>query len=65
MAPMTWQELLETRFFASYIIKESNPLDLRIKDMYPDDERDGITRLLESERIKNELFNFEHDLWEY
>jgi len=25
----------------------------------------GIQMLLESEKIKNELFNFEHDLWVY
>jgi gliding motility associated protien GldN len=62
IAPMTWQDLFEARFFASYIIKKSNPLDLRLKDIYPDN---GIDLLMESERIKQELFNFEHDLWEY
>jgi hypothetical protein len=25
----------------------------------------GIAALLEGERIKNELFEMEHDLWEY
>ena len=25
----------------------------------------GKNALFEAERIKNELFNFEHDLWEY
>ena len=25
----------------------------------------GLDALLEAERIKEELFNFEHDLWEY
>jgi len=61
-APMTWYDLFESRFFSSYIYKASNVLDLRLKDIYADN---GIDRLLESEKIKAELFNFEHDLWEY
>lgn len=60
-APMTWFDLFEARFFASYIYKESNTLDLRLIDEYPD----GVDRLLESEKLKAELFNFEHDLWSY
>lgn len=60
-APMTWFDLFEARFFSSYIYKESNILDLRLIDQYAD----GVDRLLESEKIKMELFNFEHDLWSY
>ena len=59
---MTWYDLFEKRFFSSYIYKASNVLDLRLKDIYADS---GIDRLLESQKIKAELFNFEHDLWEY
>jgi len=66
MAPMTWADLFESRFFASYIYKITNVLDKRVKDNYLDGtDRDGINMLLESEQIKAELFNFEHDLWEY
>ena len=65
IAPMSWYDLFETRFFASYILKESNPLDLRVKDVFYGYDRAGIDQLLESEKIKAELFNFEHDLWEY
>ncbi len=65
IAPMTWYDLFESRFFSSYIYKRSNVLDLRIKDIYYGYENKGRDRLLESERIKAELFNFEHDLWEY
>ncbi len=65
IAPMSWYDLFETRFFASYILKISNPLDLRVKDVFYGYDREGIDRLLESEKIKAELFNFEHDLWEY
>lgn len=60
-APMTWFDVFEARFFGSYIYKESNILDLRLIDQYAD----GVDRLLESEKIKMELFNFEHDLWTY
>ncbi len=62
ITPMSWYQLFEDRFFASYIIKASNSLGLRLEDMHPDSEYD---RLLESELIKQELFNWEHDLWTY
>lgn len=61
IAPMSWYDLFESRFFASYIYKQSNSLGLRLEDMY-DNEYD---RLLESQKIKQELFNWEHDLWTY
>jgi gliding motility associated protien GldN len=64
-APMTWSDLFEKRYFSSYIMKRSNVLDYRISDMYKDYDRAGIDQLLESQRIKNELLNFEHDLWTY
>ncbi len=56
----TWEDLLEQRYFASYIIKESNVYDRRIQDYLT-----GVDRLLEADKIKNEIFNFEHDLWSY
>lgn len=66
MAPMTWSDLFESRFFASVIYKASNVLDLRVKDMFdPAKESSNIDILLESKKIKAELFNFEHDLWTY
>ena len=63
-APGTWYDLFEQRRFSSYIYKQSNVLDFRLEDFYPNAE-DGIDQLLESERIKAELFNWEHDLWTY
>jgi gliding motility associated protien GldN len=63
-APGTWSDLFEQRRFASYIYKQSNVLDLRLDDYYNGPDR-GVERLLESERIKEELFNWEHDLWSY
>jgi hypothetical protein len=45
---------------ASHIYKTSNVRNDRIKDY-----ASGIDMLLEADKIKNELFNFEHDLWPY
>jgi len=61
-APMTWYDVFEMREFASYIWKSSNVLDYRLQDYY---QKDGVQRLMESENIKSELFNWEHDLWTY
>ncbi len=61
-APLSWDDVFEMRRFSSYIFKESNAQDLRLKDFFPDD---GVARLRESDKIKDKLFNFEHDLWEY
>ncbi|MFT4565119.1 MAG: gliding motility associated protein GldN [Saprospiraceae bacterium] len=62
IAPMSWYDLFEQRFFSSYITKSSNTMGLRIQDMYEDSDYD---QLLEAEAIKQELFNWEHDLWTY
>ena len=57
---MTWEDIMAERYFSSYIIKVSNQNDERIADY-----ANGIDALLEGERIKTEIFNFEHDLWSY
>ncbi len=66
--PLSWEDFFEMRAFSSYIYKESNVDGFRLKD-YPslggDDLYSGIQRLLESEKIKASIFNFEHDLWSY
>ncbi|MBX2872849.1 MAG: gliding motility protein GldN [Saprospiraceae bacterium] len=56
----TWEDLLEARFFSSYIIKASNVHDRRLQEYLS-----GVDLLLESEKIRQEIFNFEHDLWSY
>lgn len=63
-APGTWADVFDSRFFSSYIIKESNVLDNRLSDIFKG-ENDGVKMLLESEKIKNEILNKEHDLWTY
>ena len=64
-APMTWADLFEMRKFSSYIFKQTNVQDFRLKDYMDTRGWTDIDRLIESERIKQELFNFEHDFWEY
>jgi len=59
-SPITWEDLMEMRFFSSYIYKESNVRDRRIMDYLT-----GVDLLLEADKIKQEIFNFEHDLWSY
>lgn len=56
----TFDDIFMKRMFNSQIIKESNVFDRRITDY-----AEGINALLESERIKTEIVNLEHDLWEY
>ncbi len=65
MFPMTWYDLFENRMFSSYIIKMNNTLDLRLKDKFEKSPTRDMDILLESQRLKEELFNFEHDLWSY
>ncbi len=58
---LSYDDVFVKRLFASYIVKQSNPEDLRIKD-YIDN---GVERLYEAERIKKNLIDFEQDLWSY
>lgn len=57
---LTYDDAFWKRMFNSYIYKESNVYDRRISDYAT-----GVDALYESERIKNEIFEFEHDLWEF
>jgi gliding motility associated protien GldN len=59
-ATASWDDLLEMRMFASYILKENNLHDRRIEDY-----ASGVDLLHEGEKIKNELFAREHDLWSW
>jgi gliding motility associated protien GldN len=68
MMRMSWEDLFEMRMFASHIIKEDNTFDRSIKDyIRPGDNSTeaGVRRLLEGQRIKNEIFNWEQDVWAY
>ena len=56
----TYDEVFWKRVFGSYVYKEQNVYDRRIADYAV-----GMDALLEAERVKNDLFKFEHDLWEF
>ncbi len=62
-ARMSWEELFESRMFASRIIKSTvdNPGDQFINNYI----KDPILDLLEGENIKEKIFNYEQDLWSY
>jgi gliding motility associated protien GldN len=56
----TFDDIFHKRMFNSYIIKESNVYNRRIEDY-----KTGLDALLEAEKIKSEIVNLEHDMWEY
>jgi gliding motility associated protien GldN len=62
-ARMSWEELFESRMFASRIIKSTvnNPNDEFIRSYV----KDPILALLEGEDMKERIFNYEQDLWSY
>lgn len=57
----SFDDLFLIRNFDGYIIKEENVYDNRSVLQYASDEYASQ----ESERIKNSIFNYEQDLWEY
>ncbi len=59
--PISFDDLFFQRRFASTISAESNVYGNRELARY----KTGQDILLEAERIKNDLFIMEHDLWEY
>jgi gliding motility associated protien GldN len=56
----TLEDIFWKRMFSSWVIKESNVYDRQISEY-----TSGINALFESERIKTEIFNLEHDLWHF
>ena len=56
----SWDDLFVMRKFGSTIYKESNVYDRNIQEYAT-----GVDALLEADRIKQELFEKEHDLWNY
>ena len=58
---ISFDDLFNQRRFSSYIYRESNVYDNRAIRDYAK----GMDAMFESERIKNTLQEWEHDLWEY
>jgi len=58
---LSFDDFFIRRLFSSYIVKESNPGDNKIRDIITDPRE----RLYESERIKKSVLDYEQGLWEY
>jgi gliding motility associated protien GldN len=56
----TFEDVFWKRQFSSVIVKETNVYDRRIAEYSK-----GIDALLESDRIKMDIFKWEHDLWHF
>jgi gliding motility associated protien GldN len=56
----TFEDIFWKRMFSSYVRKESNVYDRGIYDY-----KVGLDILLESDRVKNDIFVYEHDLWHF
>ena len=56
----TYDDVFWKRQFESTIIKTSNVYDRQISEY-----KTGLDALLEAEKIQNEMFNYEHDLWHF
>ncbi|MCD2260221.1 type IX secretion system ring subunit PorN/GldN [Psychroserpens luteolus] len=61
--PITFDHLLNSRRFNGYMYKEENVYgDREVKDYIADN---ALMQLLESDRIKDKIRNFEQDMWSY
>ncbi|WP_316830807.1 gliding motility protein GldN [Pedobacter aquatilis] len=58
---LSFDDFFIRRLFSSYIVKESNPGDNKLRDIITDPRE----RLMESERIKKSVLDYEQGLWEY
>jgi hypothetical protein len=56
----TFEDIFWKRQFASVITKETKVFDRQISEYSK-----GIDALLESDRIKNDIFTWEHDQWHF
>ncbi len=60
---ITFDDIINSRRFSSVIYKEENVYENReVKDYI---KNNSFMRLLESERIKEKIRNFEHDMWSW
>lgn len=57
---MSYEEVFVKRKFSSYVYKESNVYNRSIAEY-----KKGTDALLESENIKEDIFTYESDLWNY
>jgi len=60
---ITWEELFESRYFNGYVVKSTldNYNDKMLNALY----KDPTKRLLEGEKIRQKIFDYEQDRWVY
>jgi gliding motility associated protien GldN len=58
----SFDDVFQLRYFSSLIIEESNPEGLKITNRA--DLKSGLDKLLEADRIKRSLIQYEQDMWE-
>jgi len=56
----SWDDLFNIRKFQSYIYKESNVYDRNIQEY-----ASAVDAQIESDRIRHQIMEYEHDLWNY
>lgn len=57
----SFDDIFMKRMFSSYITKEANVFDRTVSTY----KTNPLDALLEAEKIKQDIFNMEHDVWEY
>lgn len=60
----TYYDFFEKQLYSATITKESNVFDLDYAD-YPELMNNPLAQLLEAQKAKEELMNYESDLWQY
>jgi gliding motility associated protien GldN len=63
-ARLSYDDFFQMRIFDSYIVYESNVFDNYV-NQFQEYENDQVGALIKSDEIKNDLFIFEHDLWQF
>lgn len=58
---LTFDDVFIKRYFTSHIIKEDNVYNRTLADA----GYKGFDQLVEADRVKEKIFNFEHDLWDF
>ena len=61
--PFSFDHILNARRFHGYIFKEENVQEDRLISEYV--SQNALMQLLESERIKDKIRDFELDMWTY
>jgi len=57
---LSFDDVFHKRMFGSYVRKESNVYDRTIESYAP-----GLDALLEADRVKEDIFKTEHDMWHF